>query len=145
VPALGGIVLFAAAGLDELWTRRRTLWPATAALLLVGLNLPVREAAPSYEAELDFYRGLALDPADRPAAIGWYRRAIAKDPGDGRFWSELGDALAQEGRAAEAIGALRRALALDPGDQESARRLERLSAARGGPTEQPAPDSRPGP
>src|SRR5262249_42752403 len=82
----------------------------------VALNLPTREAALSWAAESDFYRGIAElrgrhDPA---AAIEHFRRSAARDPGDPRPWFELGNALDAAGRSDEAVDAWKRAAAADP-------------------------------
>lgn len=126
VPALAAFALFAAAALPEL--RRRPRLAALALALVVVLNLPTREAALSWAAEGDFYRGLAelRQRHDPPAAVGYFERAAARDPGDERIWFELGNALDAAGRAPEAIDAWKRAAAVDAWDVRPRRRASAL-------------------
>jgi tetratricopeptide (TPR) repeat protein len=122
VPALGVFALFAAAGAAELARKPRVI--ALAAALIVVLNLPTREAALSWAAEADFYRGVALlrERHDAAGAAEYFRRAAASDPDDARAWFELGNALDAARRHDEAIAAWRRAAAADPWDVRPLRR-----------------------
>ncbi len=83
------------------------------------------------EAEPAYRRLLAYDPAHVQAlhlrgvllhqlgrqtvAIPWILRALSLAPGEGSFWSNLGDALRSNNRIEDAICALKQALILSPG------------------------------
>jgi 4-amino-4-deoxy-L-arabinose transferase-like glycosyltransferase len=131
VPALAGFALFAAAGAVELARRRRFIVLVVA--LVIVLNLPVREAALSFAAEEDFYRGVATlrELRDPVAAAELLRRSAARDPGDSRAWFELGNALDAAGRGDEAALAWTRAAAADPWDVRPLRRASAVLARRG--------------
>ena len=111
----------------------RALPTAALAVLLVVLNLPVREARASYAAERDFYRGVAqlFNRHDPVAAIEPLRRAAVADPGDARIWFELGNALDGARRSDQAIEAWRRAAAADPEDPRAAHRAVSALLAKG--------------
>ncbi len=127
VPSLPALALFACAGVDRLASGSRSLRAAGAAgfaALALCLNVATHESSVSYAAELDFYRGLALQRyLHSPAqAVDYFRRASTEDPRDGRIWFELGNALDASGRNGEAIEAWLRAGEADPWDPRGRRR-----------------------
>ena len=72
--------------------------------------------------------GMELDADD---ATDQLRRATELAPDDADAWHYLGEALAAEGRMAEANDAFRRAVELDPDDQVALSHLGHTSAATG--------------
>lgn len=136
VPSLPVLAMFACAGVERLASASQATRATAAAgfaALALSLNLATHESSVSYAAELDFYRGLALQRSlHRPApAIEYLRRATAEDPGDGRIWFELGNALDAAGRGDEAIDAWSRAGDVDPWDPRGRRRAS-VVRAKGG-------------
>lgn len=131
LPALGALSIFAVAGAVEL-SRSRRAWALLCPLLLV-LNLPTREAALSFGAERDFYRGLAWlrDRHDPVRAAVEFRRAAEADPSDARAWFELGNALDAAGQTDESVAAWQRAAAADPWDSRARRRISQALTRRG--------------
>jgi tetratricopeptide (TPR) repeat protein len=119
LPVLPALALFAAAS----WPTRARQLVALVGLLVV-LNLPTREEELSFRAELDFYRGMAWlrERHDPQRAAEELRKAADRDPGDARFWFELGNALDAAGRSREAITAWQRAADTDPWDSRARRR-----------------------
>src|SRR2546423_217963 len=73
-------------------------------------------AAPD-DVELLVLAGRAGVELDADGAVEYLRRATELAPDDGGAWHHFGEALAAEGRTAEADGAFRRAVELDPDDQ----------------------------
>jgi tetratricopeptide (TPR) repeat protein len=140
IPSLPIFALFAAVLADRIpsiWREatiaRRALALATAGGMIVLLNLPTREAAISCAAELDFYRGMTLVrlKGDPKLAIAHLRRATERDPSDGRFWFELGNAQEALRRPDEAVDAWRRAAIADPWDSRPRRRMSVALARKG--------------
>jgi Flp pilus assembly protein TadD len=64
-------------------------------------------------------------------AAGYLRRATELSPEDAQSWHHLGEALATEGRTAEAGEAYRRAVELDPDDQVALTHLGHTAVASG--------------
>jgi tetratricopeptide (TPR) repeat protein len=136
VPSLPVLAMFACAGVERVASssrRSRALAAAAFAVLALALNVATRESSVSFAAELDFYRGVALQRHLRQpaAAVEYFRRATAEDPGDGRFWFELGNSLDAVGRADEAVEAWRRAGMADPWDARARKRMSIVLARRG--------------
>ena len=129
MPALPVLAMFAVVGAAEIarsiGRRRGALAAAAVAVMIVLFNLPTRETAQSYAAELDFYRGLAFlrDRHDAARAVGFLRQAAQADPNDERFWFELGNARETTGDVTGAIDAWSRSAALDPTDSRPSRRI----------------------
>jgi len=136
VPSLPLLVMFACAGVQRVASGSRVLRAEAAAgfaALALALNVTTHESSVSFAAELDFYRGLAVvRTLHRPAlAVDYFRRATTEDPGDGRFWFELGNALDRSGRTDDAIDAWSRASEVDPWDARGRRRASTARAKRG--------------
>lgn len=136
VPSLPVLAVFACAGVERLASGGRALRAASAAgfaALALPLNVATHESSASYAAELDFYRGLALQRYQhRPAqAVDYLRRAAAEDPRDARIWFELGNSLDGAGRTGEAIDAWLRAGEADPWDPRGRRRASVAMARQG--------------
>jgi 4-amino-4-deoxy-L-arabinose transferase-like glycosyltransferase len=136
VPALPVLAMFAAAGVERLASasrRKRVAAAAAFAALAVALNVATHESSTSFAAELDFYRGLASARYLHrlPPAVEFFRRASAEDPGDGRIWFELGNALDSASRTDEALDAWRRAGEADPWDARARRRVAVVLTKRG--------------
>lgn len=139
VPAVPVLAMFACEGVRRVvaaWSGPGPLAsraaPAAACVLLGGaLNLPTRESAGHFDAELDFYRALALRNHERnPAAsLSYFQLATREDPSDARYWFELGNTLDGMGRTRDAIPAWERAGEDDPWDAR-ARRKATLALAR---------------
>ncbi len=129
-PALPVLAMFACVGVVGVWKAwtdakglRRLVPIAGFVVLAIGLNVPVREAAASFAAEQEFYRGLALlryhnDPR---GAIEHFRAAAAQNPSDGRIWFELGNAQNAVGHLREAAEAWNRSGEVDPWDSRARR------------------------
>ncbi len=133
LPARPLLALFAAAGAGEL-SRLRRAGPLLVLLALtVALNLPTREAALTFAAERDFYRGVAWlrDEHNPSVAAGWFRRAADADPSDARSWFELGNSLDAIGDSDHAVESWSRAALADPWDSRARRRIAALLARRG--------------
>jgi tetratricopeptide (TPR) repeat protein len=133
VPSLAVFALFAAAGANELLRRRHLVAAGALLVACVLLNLPTREAAASYAAELDFYRGVACQRETREPlrAIEYFRRSIAVDPSDARAWFELGNTYQATGQPDAAVDAWRRAAERDPWDSRPLRAVSSLLMRRG--------------
>lgn len=136
VPAIPILALFACGGVARIASasrRRRATAAAAFAGLALALNLPTRESAVSFAAELDFYRGMELKTYrhDLAAAFQYLQRATDEDPHDARFWFELGNALAATRRPDRAVDAWVRAGELDPWDGRARRRAAFALAQRG--------------
>ncbi len=136
VPSLPALAIFACAGIERLASGSRSLRAAGAAgfaILALCLNVATHESSVSFAAELDFYRGLALQRyLHSPAqAVDYFRRASTEDPRDGRIWFELGNALDGAGRSGEAIDAWLRAGEADPWDPRGRRRASVALARQG--------------
>jgi 4-amino-4-deoxy-L-arabinose transferase-like glycosyltransferase len=135
VPSLPILAMFACAGVGRLASANQTT-RARAAGAFVGLalvlNVTTWESAVSYRAELDFYRGLTEQRSLHHAsvAVDFFRRAIAEDPRDARYWFELGNAL-DSTRSDGAVAAWLRAGALDPWDARARRRASMTMAKHG--------------
>jgi tetratricopeptide (TPR) repeat protein len=140
LPAIPVFSLFAVQGAAWLYEAmrardRRRMLPGIA--LLVGLtlflNLPTREAAASYRAEADYYRGLASMEMRRPgAAVEYFSRSIKEDPKDSRSYYSLGVAQYALHQTDLAIQSWRRATEVDPWDILSRRRIGLVLAQQGG-------------
>jgi Tfp pilus assembly protein PilF len=75
--------------------------------------------------------GTAVEPQDRPAAIGHFRSALELDPDYAKAHYNLGSALAAAGRTAEAEEHFRRAVELEPEHASAHNNLANLLAAQG--------------
>ncbi len=83
------------------------------------------------DVELLLLAGRAGVEVDSPDAVEHLQRATEVAPADARAWHHLGEALAAEGRTAEAGSAFRRAVELDPDDQVALSHLGHTSLAAG--------------
>lgn len=140
VPALSVLAMLAAAGIERCvtaWrsaTGARRFLPVAACLALAApLNVATRESAGRYDAELDFYRGLAIRnyQGDPSRAVEFFEKATREDPGDARYLFELGNTEQGLGHASAAVAAWTRAAADDPWDGRSARKAATLLGSRG--------------
>lgn len=141
VPAVPVLAMFACEGLRRMgqsWSEPGSLahrvTPAVACVALGGaLNLPTRESAGHYDAELDFYRAVAVRNHERnpPASIPYFELATREAPDDSRYWFELGNTLDAVGRTRDAIVPWERAGDDDAWDSR-ARRKAAMALARFG-------------
>lgn len=83
------------------------------------------------DVELRVLAGRAGVEVDADDAVEHLRRATELAPQDADAWHHLGEALAAEGRTAEADGAFRRAVELDPEHGEALTHLGHTSLAEG--------------
>ena len=73
------------------------------------------------------YNGMGLLHGREPAeALYWFRAAVERDPGNGRFNLNLGTVLARMGRFSEALPYFEKAVSLDPGYRISHKNLVRI-------------------
>ena len=140
VPVLPVLAMFACEGIRRMavaWrasTGARRAIPVAACLALaVPLNVQVRESSGHYDAELDFYRGLAFRRYlhDPERALTFFQRATTEDPADGRSWMELGDTLEGLGRTRQAVAAWLAAGEADPWEAHARRKAGKALTSAG--------------
>jgi tetratricopeptide (TPR) repeat protein len=136
VPSLPVLAMFASAGVARVASasrRDRAIAAGGFAFLALVLNVPSHESSVSFAAELDFYRGVALQRHLRqPAqAIVYFQRSTSENPADARAWFELGNSLDAVGRSDDALEAWRRAGEADPWDARARKRMSVVLTKRG--------------
>jgi 4-amino-4-deoxy-L-arabinose transferase-like glycosyltransferase len=140
VPALPVFAMLASAGIEHCvatWRdargMRRLAPVAACVALAIPLNVRTRESAGRYDAELDFYRGLALRNYEGNAAgaAALFEQAEREDPTDARYPFELGNTRQSMGQPDAAVAAWSRAADDDPWDARSARKASTLLGGRG--------------
>ena len=140
VPAVPVFAMFACDGIRRVAATWRATagvaraLPAAACLALaIPLNVAVRESAGHYDAELDFYRGMAsrnyLHAPEQ--AVQYLRRASEEDPADARYWLELGNTLEGLRRRREAVAAWLRAADADPWEAHARRKAAKAMTSEG--------------
>lgn len=105
-----------AAPVEEARERARALFDAAEYEQSLRVALEALQAAAD-DVELLVIAGRAGIEVDAPDATDHLRRASELAPQEAAVWHHLGEALATDGRTAEADAAFRRAVELDPDDQ----------------------------
>lgn len=118
------------ASADEARERGRTHLEAEEFQAALRAALDGLDAAPD-DVELLVLAGRAGVELDSDDAVGYLKRATELAPEDASAWHHLGEALATEGRTAEADAAFRRTVELDPEDQLALTHLGHTSMAEG--------------
>jgi Flp pilus assembly protein TadD len=105
----------AVANLGALHARQRKYAEAIVELRRALAMSPQHETARRNLAFALDRTGIDLARAGRPAdAVAFFKEAAALQPGEPSLWRDLGQALIEDGKAAEAIPSLERAVTLDP-------------------------------
>jgi tetratricopeptide (TPR) repeat protein len=137
-PLIPLLILFAAAGLPEVWRawgsaslRQRAVTVAAMLAIVVATNIPL-VAASSSRALTENGVGSALRETGKPdAALEHYRTAVALDPTFVEAYVNLGMAAKETGRHDEALAAFEKAVSLQPEVEDYHTRLAGELASQG--------------
>jgi len=139
MPSAPYLILFAAAGVDRLWSGLRSpigaqrteawVYAVIAAGLFVAFHVQVDDSAVVQEANVHYNAGNQyFHKEEFERAVEEYDRAIKGSPRNWRYPYNKANALLNLGRKDEAIAAYRRVLEINPRMRAARRQLQKLGA-----------------